>query len=230
MTQLENKDKGVTNAQQLHRNPIAALHCPDSFSENDNLVHCFMTGAQDGMVKIWDRRSNVSVAKVTSLGQGPFYSVGTNANMIAAGTNQDTLIWDIHKLGKPFAKFEEGHMEDITAIKFCPDTPNLMISCSIDNVLNMFDFKNHDLINASKDNMLIEEDIIDGAYSSMQPLIDCGFVTPEIIWTVTSINTVEFIRTMDAVMFLTLTQVSLIILIAKLTVYCKYSSLMMSQP
>ena len=82
-----------------------------------------------------------------------------------------------------------------------------MVSCSIDNVLNMFDMNNHD---ASKGVKLIEEDIIDGAYSSMQPLIDCGFITPEMLWTITSINTVEFIRVSDAVCFLELNQVSLV--------------------
>ena len=40
----------------------------------------------------------------------------------------------------------------------------MMISCSIDNVLNMFDMNNH---NTSSGPKLNEEDIIDGAYSSM---------------------------------------------------------------
>lgn len=39
-------------------------------------------------------------------------------------------------------------------------------------------------------------------------MIDCGFVTMDIIWAVTSINTVEFIRVMDAVCFIQLSQVS----------------------
>ena len=37
-------------------------------------------------------------------------------------------------------------------------------------------------------------------------MIDCGFVTPEIIWAVTSINTVDFVRVLDAVCFMTLTK------------------------
>ena len=79
-----------------------------------------------------------------------------------------------------------------------------MISCSIDNVMSMFDFRNRDQGNAK----LQEEDLIDGAYSSTQPMIDCGFITEEIIYAVTSINTVEFIRMADAMCFMTLTQVS----------------------
>ena len=120
------------------------------------------------------------------------------------------LIWDIHKLQKPVGRFVECHNDDITAVKFCgePDASNLMISCSIDNVLSMFDLNNHNA--ETSGTKLKEEDIIDGAYSSTQPMIDCGFVTSQIIWAVTSINTVEFIRVLDATCFLTITQVSFI--------------------
>ena len=45
-----------------HGAPITALHCPSAFANNDNLVHVFMTASQDGLVKIWDRRTNQSVA------------------------------------------------------------------------------------------------------------------------------------------------------------------------
>lgn len=82
---------------------------------------------------------------------------------------------------------------------------DLMVTCSIDNVLSMFDFKNHEGPSAR----LKEEDLIDGAYSSTQPMIDCGFVTSEILYAVTSINTVEFIRMSDANKFLTIASVSL---------------------
>ena len=39
-------------------------------------------------------------------------------------------------------------------------------------------------------------------------MIDCGFVTSDIIYAITSINTVEFVRVADAVCFMQLTQVS----------------------
>ena len=192
---------------EKHTKPITALHCPQSFTGDENLQHVFMTASEDGLVKVWDRRTNTSVAQMNSGGgKSPFYSVASNQGLIAAGTNRDVLVWDIHKLQKPIGRFVESHNEDVTAIDFSTDAPNMMVSCSIDNVLNMFDLNNHD---ASKGPKLNEEDIIDGAYSSMQPLVGCGYVTPEILWTITSINTVEFIRVSDAVCFLELTQVSL---------------------
>lgn len=48
----------------------------------------------------------------------------------------------------------------------------------------------------------IEEDMIEGAYSSTQPLIACGFVNDEVIWTQTSINTIEILRISDATCFM----------------------------
>jgi len=153
----------VTSLQgNMHSKPITALHCPEAYANNEFLVHVFMTASQDGLVKFWDRRSNTSVAHVnTGGGRIPFYSVGTNNNLIAAGTNEDLLFWDIHKLQKPIGRFDESHSEDVTAIKFDQDAPHMMISCAIDNVLNMFNLQN-DGGNAR----LVEEDLIDGAYSS----------------------------------------------------------------
>jgi len=46
----------------MHTAPITALHCPESYSANENLVNVFMTASEDGLVKIWDRRTSTSVA------------------------------------------------------------------------------------------------------------------------------------------------------------------------
>lgn len=64
-----------------------------------------------------------------------------------------------------------------------------------------------DLNNHTGEPKLSEDDLIDGAYSSTQPMIDCGFVTPEVMYAITSINTVEFVRVSDAVCFMQLSQV-----------------------
>ena len=69
--------------------------------------------------------------------------------------------------------------------------------------MSMFDLNQHD--GAKR---LDEEKIIEGAYSSSQPMLDCGFITDEIIWAQTSINTVEFIRQTDAICFMTVDKVS----------------------
>ncbi len=52
--------------------------------------------------------------------------------------------------------------------------------------------------------------MIEGAYSSIQALIACGFVNEMVIWTQTSINTIELIRVEDATCFMKIAQVSAI--------------------
>ena len=79
------------------------------------------------------------------------------------------IFWDIHSLQKPIGRFVESHNDEVTAVKF-NRAGNLLISSSLDSVVNIFDL-------TLKSGKRIEEDeVIDGAYSSTQPVIDCGFV------------------------------------------------------
>ena len=69
------------------------------------LAHVFMSASQDGLVKIWDRRSFSAVAKVQTPAKAAFYSVGASSRLIAAGTGEDIFLWDIHQLSKPIGHF-----------------------------------------------------------------------------------------------------------------------------
>ena len=50
-------------------------------------------------------------------------------------------------------------------------------------MLNMFDFSSQVKASFDPKGRLVEDELIDGAYSSPQPLLSCGFVSKEIIWT-----------------------------------------------
>ena len=150
-------------------------------------MHVFMTSSEDGLVKIWDRRSNTSVAQLVSPTRAPLHSVSSSKSLIAAGTNEDILLWDIHSLSKPIGHFQECHNDDVTGLAFNSDG-NGFISCSVDYVLTMFN------LSQSTSKRLKEDEVVDGAYSCLQPMNHCGYVTDEIIWAQTTINTVEFIR------------------------------------
>ena len=204
---LQNRELTELKDEEKHTKSVTAIHCPTRFAGSDeNLMHVFMTAAEDGAVKIWDRRTNTTVASVNSVaggfGKRPIYSITTNDNMICAGTKEDILWWDINKLDKPIGNFTECHSDNVTGLSF-NSTGKYLISCSVDNVMSMFDLNQHD--GAKR---LDEEKIIEGAYSSSQPMLDCGFITDEIIWAQTSINTVEFIRQTDAICFMQVDKVS----------------------
>jgi len=93
------------------------------------------------------------------------FSVAANDEFIACGTHEDILLWDIRKPSNlaPKVRFEESHNSDVTGLQFKGKD---LISCSVDNVLNMF----------KTENGCTEEDMIDGAYSSTQALIACGYI------------------------------------------------------
>lgn len=170
------------------------------------MMHVFMTSCEDGLVKIWDRRSNSSVAQLCSPNRAPLHSVSSSKSLIAAGTNEDILIWDIHALSKPVGHFQECHNDDVTGIAFNSDGTGF-ISCSVDYVLTMFN------LSQSTSKRLKEDEVVDGAYSCLQPMSHCGYVSDEILWAQTTINTVEFIRQIDAICFLRVEKVRLAFLL-----------------
>jgi WD40 repeat protein len=103
---------------------------------------------------MFDRRVEKSVRKFTA--SGPVFSVAANSEYLACGTHEDILLWDMKKADSfaPTVRFEESHNADVTGLQFRGKD---LISCSIDNVLNMFKIENGNT----------EEDMIDGAYSSI---------------------------------------------------------------
>ncbi len=52
----------------------------------------------------------------------------------------------------------------------------------------------------------MEDDTLEGVYASEQPLIDCGFIRDQYIWTQTSINSVEVITVENQDIFSKITQ------------------------
>jgi WD40 repeat protein len=99
----------------------------------------------------------------------PLYSLDFNERVVVAGTHEDIVVWDLKHTKQPLIRLQESHNDDITGLQLQGDK---LISCSIDNVLSMFSMKE----------ITVEEDMIEGAYSSTQPLIACGFVTDLVIW------------------------------------------------
>jgi len=153
-----------------------------------------MSASEDCTVHIYDLRTLKSHTKLQL--KHPIYSVTSNSQFIACGTNEDIVVWDTSNLNKPMIRLCESHNSDVTSLQLTE--ANDLISCSIDNVLNMFKVQRG----------TSEEDMIDGAYSSTQPLLACGFINEMVIWARTSINTIELINVEDATCFMNISKVS----------------------
>ena len=86
------------------------------------------TAAEDGFVKVWDRR-NGQVVNQFKHGSAPIFSLDTNKQIVCGGTKGEIVFWDLRKM-KELAVFSESHTDDITAVKFHPQNPNWMLSCA----------------------------------------------------------------------------------------------------
>ena len=58
-----------------------------------------------------------------------------------AGTNEDILFWDIRHLKSPIEVLDESHCDDITSVRFDPNDCQHLITCSTDNLVNIFNFE-----------------------------------------------------------------------------------------
>eukprot|EP00347_Sterkiella_histriomuscorum_P016228 403353998 len=183
-----NRNNGETALfmrEHFHTDKIHAIKFTNDFS-NDSLQHCILSASQDGTVKIWDRRNGEAVSTLKHNNR-PFYQVDTNKTLICAGTNSELVFWDMRKMKPPLYTYGSSHTDDVTGLAYHPENPNWLISCSTDNLMCHFDFGKEGV---SPQN---EEDTMEGVYCSAQPLIACGFIGQDKIWTLTSINTIEIV-------------------------------------
>ena len=66
----------------------------------------------------------------------------TSEQIIAAGcADGDILMWDARHMAKTLARFHQSHDEDVTQLASMSSLgqKQTMLSCSVDNVMNMWD-------------------------------------------------------------------------------------------
>lgn len=160
--------------EHFHTKQIHSLKYSNDES-NEYLQHVVLSASSDGTVKLWDRRNGEAVG-VLKHQNCPFYSVDTNKQIISAGTNSELVFWDIRKMKPPLFTYKSSHTDDITGLAYHPANPDWLITCSTDNLMCHFDFN-------GKANILDEEETMEGVYCSTQPLINCGYINKDMIWT-----------------------------------------------
>ncbi|KAI1003226.1 hypothetical protein K3495_g4976 [Podosphaera aphanis] len=115
--------------------------------DNDKLV---AVAGRNGTINIWDvrgGRSNDSgclAGQVRADDNSAILSVASCSPFGLAGGSElsnhqaSIFLWDLRKLGTPLVKYEESHSDDITELQTHPVRSDILLSGSIDGLLNIF--------------------------------------------------------------------------------------------
>ncbi len=130
---------------EAHKDVITNL----KFSSNSEEL--FYTSSLDGSIKLWDLRTKSKVSLMflddtdgtDKLKPINCFDVSCDDKFICGGTplveaDSYLLFWDIRK-ASVLGGYWETHTDDITQIKFSPVQPTLMLSGSLDGLINVFD-------------------------------------------------------------------------------------------
>ncbi|CCD25839.2 uncharacterized protein NDAI_0G00630 [Naumovozyma dairenensis CBS 421] len=147
--------------------------------------HCgslFSTATAES-VKIFDINSNNGpIATLHNDKNVPFLSLDSRHGLLAMGTELQGVdaqinIYDIRKWDTPLRSLIDSHHDDVTALKFHPSDPTVLLSGSTDGYTNVYDLTQQD-----------EDDALHQVmnYASIH---SCGWLSPNRIFTLSHMET-----------------------------------------
>jgi len=107
-------------------------------NSNSPFNNAFISGSSDGMIKIWDSRSQDSIKTINASNGKKVFTLDTNTNCLIAGLEREIGVWEIRMM-KQLHKVKFAHSEDVTYVKV---NNNIIISGGEDNIVNVFDIQN----------------------------------------------------------------------------------------
>lgn len=121
-----------------HSGTINQISFSDSLLSTPHVAH---SCSSDGTIRFWDTRTfkQVSLLRTGSSQEIFSFSIGgSNGNLLAAGCNSEIPFWD-WRTGKQVSCLEDSHVDDVTQVHFVPNSPNKLISASVDGLMCIFD-------------------------------------------------------------------------------------------
>ncbi|KAJ7067920.1 WD40-repeat-containing domain protein, partial [Mycena amicta] len=102
---------------------------------------CLVSSGLDGTIQVWDERTNSSSLKMTNTGGILSCDVSADGMTVVGGTQLEgddahIIYWDPRQSAAPLRVHSSTHSDDITVLRFCPDSPNLLLSASTDGLIS----------------------------------------------------------------------------------------------
>ncbi|KAJ6567269.1 WD40-repeat-containing domain protein [Mycena vulgaris] len=103
-----------------------------------------VSSGMDGSIKVWDERTNSYSIKMTNLGQTRALlccDVSQDGLTVAGGTqlqgeDAHIIYWDPRQPAAPLRTHSSTHSDDITVLRFSPDSQNVLLSASTDGLIS----------------------------------------------------------------------------------------------
>ncbi|KAJ7162612.1 WD40-repeat-containing domain protein [Mycena crocata] len=103
-----------------------------------------ISSGMDGSIKVWDERTNSHSIKMTNLGQAKALlccDVSPDGLTVAGGTqlqgeDAHIIYWDPRQPAAPLRTHSSTHSDDVTILRFAPDSPNVLMSASTDGLIS----------------------------------------------------------------------------------------------
>ncbi|KAI1098578.1 WD40 repeat-like protein [Jackrogersella minutella] len=121
------------------------ITCAKAFDVGNAIV---CTAGEDGSISAWDLRQDATKAEVARLTENkvPVSSLACSSEglSIAVGTElQDhqasIFIWDVRSMSTPKAHYKEFHSDDVTELSYHPSNHRILLSGSMDGLVNIYD-------------------------------------------------------------------------------------------
>ncbi|KAK9453808.1 WD40-repeat-containing domain protein [Dipodascopsis uninucleata] len=129
----------INSIPRIHEHSIGGICVIDA--------NCILTCGGDGLVKVWDIRSNRAAAAKFSTGlTSPLISMDYSSlsDHIAAGSElegQDAgvFIWDMRNTKSYMQKYIDSHNDDVTCVAYHPTDKHTLLSGSTDGLVIRYD-------------------------------------------------------------------------------------------
>ncbi|GMF09752.1 unnamed protein product [Phytophthora lilii] len=165
------------STRQLQLRSLDTLALQREFHAHNSSIHEVWTSptspfqlascSSDECVKLWDTRAALPAMVVPVGAEVWSLSVGCGETLLAAGTDERALFYDV-RTGRKLGEYGESHVDAITKVRFHPTHPAFVVTASEDGVVCFFDCRIPD-----------EDDALESILNVESAVSNIGFFGPQ---------------------------------------------------